>query len=367
MDNVATRRQGIFRRSFETVKREENPMRNCLPTLKGSAYTRLKGSAYNWLKASACTILLVASTLAVGCAGGPPPLEPGSYESPLVRLQQLVGENNHLHTDEVRYRASDGKLFHCSYNFGVIDARDPGARWFTSPRACATRFRAIARQPGCIHLAWDGDVVYTVHRGNIDNPAFSQRMGSRPDRADPQKLNPVQLPVAAGTGRQLRGHRHRERPTSTSALRRRASASTSRTAGNGFLRVGASSGLEQRVGRARARHHRLRVRRPGGLAIVDVTDPKTPALVGRVATGGQARGLALEGEHAYVAAGSAGLVVVDISDLRAPTGRWARRDARQRDPRRLQRRHCVCRRLERRARVRRVECLRRHASSARCA
>ena len=35
-------------------------------------------------------------------------------------------------------------------------------------------------------------------------------------------------------------------------------------------------------------------------------------------TGGQARGLALEANIAYVAAGSAGLVVVDISKLAAP-------------------------------------------------
>ena len=54
--------------------------------------------------------------------------------------------------------------------------------------------------------------------------------------------------------------------------------------------------------------------------------PTTPTLVGRAAIDGQARGLAIHGDHAYVAAGSAGLVVVDVSDLRAPkvTGDCAR-------------------------------------------
>ena len=137
-------------------------MRKWLPTLKGSEYTvLLKGSAYTFLMA-----------WSVGCGGAPqPPLERGSYQSPLVRLQQLVGSNDHLHTDEVRYRPSDGLLFHCSYNFGVIDARDPGRMVYLA-QELRHRIPGDRRQPGCIHLAWDGDTVYTVHRGNIDNPAF---------------------------------------------------------------------------------------------------------------------------------------------------------------------------------------------------
>ena len=322
MDNVATRRQGIFRRSFETVKREENPMRNCLPTLKGSAYTRLKGSAYNWLKGSACTILLVASTLAVGCAGGPPPLEPGSYESPLVRLQQLVGENNHLHTDEVRYRASDGLLFHCSYNFGVIDARDPGRMVYLA-QELRHQVPGDRRQPGCIHLAWDGDVVYTSHRGNIDNPAFLSGWRLERDSAAPEKLTAVQLPVLQEPGVSYEGI-----DTANGliyvALRRHGLGIYRRTS-NGFLRVGAFPGLDNAWG-VRVRGNTAFVTDGlGGLAIVDVTHPKTPALVGRAAIDGQARGLAIDGDHAFVAAGAAGLVIVDVSDLRAPKVKGAAR------------------------------------------
>src|SRR5688500_12537930 len=95
---------------------------------------------------------------------------PGTYLSPLVPLQRLDGENTHLHVDEVRIRP-DGLLLRCSYTFGVIDARRAGAM-----RYLAQSLRHVIpgdeRRPGCLHLAWDGDVVYTTHRGNIRNPAF---------------------------------------------------------------------------------------------------------------------------------------------------------------------------------------------------
>jgi hypothetical protein len=272
-------------------------MRKWLPTLKGSAYT----------------ILLVAS---VGCAGSPrPPVERVSYQSPLVRLQQLVGANDHLHTDEVRYRASDGLLFHCSYNFGVIDARDP-ARMVYLAQELRHRIPGDRRQPGCIHLAWDGDAVYTVHRGNIDNPAFLSGWLLQRDTAAPEKLNAVQLPVLQEPGVSYEGI-----DTANGliyvAMRRHGLGIYRRTP-SGFLRVGTFAGLDNAWG--------VRVRGTtafvtdglAGLAVVDVADPNAPALLGRTAIDGQARGVAVDRDHAYVAAGAAGLVVVDISDLRAP-------------------------------------------------
>ncbi len=53
------------------------------------------------------------------------PLEPGSFQAPLVQLQRLQGTESHMHVAQVKYRASDSKLFYCSYTFGVIDAADP--------------------------------------------------------------------------------------------------------------------------------------------------------------------------------------------------------------------------------------------------
>ena len=54
-----------------------------------------------------------------------------------------------------------------------------------------------------------------------------------------------------------------------------------------------------------------------GVTIVDVSDPKAPVPVGRVATR-DARHVAVRAEYAYVADGDAGLRVLDISNPRAP-------------------------------------------------
>ena len=243
-------------------------------------------------------------------------MEPATYESPLVRLQRLVGTNEHLHTDEVRYRASDARLFQCSYTFGVIDTRDPGKMVYLAEGLKHT-IPGDARTPGCIHLAWDGDEVYTVHRGNVDNPAFLSGWELRPDPADPAKLAPAQLPVLQEAGVSYEGI-----DTANGyiyvAQREKGLAVYKRDARRGFVKVGALTDLSNSWG--------VRVRGTSafvsdglaGLAVVDVKDPKQPVLVGRVMTGGQARGLALNGDVAYVASGSAGLVVVDISNLAAP-------------------------------------------------
>jgi hypothetical protein len=289
-----------------TVKHQGNATRTSLPTLKGSAYKTLRGSAYK--------ILLVAASVA--CSGAPPPsLERGSYQSPLVRLQQLVGANDHLHTDEVRYRPSDGLLFHCSYNFGVIDVRDP-ARMIYLAQELRHRIPGDVRQPGCIHLAWEGDAVYTVHRGNIDNPAFLSGWLLQRDPGALQAITAVQLPVLQEPGVSYEGI-----DTANGliyvALRGHGLGIYRRTA-SGFLRVGTFAGLENAWG-VRVRGHTAFVTDGlAGLAIVDVTDPAAPVLVGRAAIDGQARGLAVDGDHVYVAAGSAGLVVVNVSDLHAP-------------------------------------------------
>lgn len=274
------------------------------------------------LRGSACTIVLLAS--AVGCAGGPPPLERGSFESPLVRMQQLVGENDHLHTDEVRYRASDGLLFHCSYNFGVIDARDPGRMVYLA-QELRHEVPGDRRQPGCIHLAWDGNVVYTSHRGNIDNPAFLSGWRLERDPAAPEKLTAVQLPVLQEPGVSYEGI-DTANDLIYVALRRHG-LGIYRRASTGFHRVGTFAGLENAWG-VRVRGNTAFVTDGlDGLAIVDVSDPTAPALIGRAAIDGQARGLAIDGDHAYVAAGAGGLVVVDVSDLRAPKVKGAARVA----------------------------------------
>jgi len=216
-----------------------------------------------------------------------------------------------MHTDEVRYRASDSRLFQCSYTFGVMDARDPEKIVYLA-QDLKHVIPGDARTPGCIHLAWNGDEVYTVHRGNVDNPAFLSGWELKPDPADPAKLKPVQLPVLQEPGVSYEGI-----DTANGyiyvAERQNGLAIYQRNARTGFQKIGSLSDLSNSWG--------VRVRGTtafvsdglAGIAVVNVADPKRPALLGKVKTGGQARGLALQGDIAYVAAGSAGLVVVDIS------------------------------------------------------
>jgi hypothetical protein len=261
--------------------------------------------------------LLVAIGLAsagIVSEGAQTPLaQPGS---PLVRLQKLGNDNTHLHTDEVRHRASDQKLFHCSYTFGVIDTRQPDAMVYLAENLRHT-IPGDTRRPGCIHVAWEGDVVYTVHRGNIDNPTFLSGWDLRPDSANPQKLAPVQLPVLQEPGVSYEGLDTANGHIFV-ALRTKGLGIYRRDAEKGFVRVGTSTDLNNAWG--------VRVRGTtafvsdglAGLAILDVADPAKPKLLGRVMTGGQARGLALDRNIAYVAAGSAGLVVVDISKPAEP-------------------------------------------------
>jgi len=56
----------------------------------------------------------------------------------------------------------------------------------------------------------------------------------------------------------------------------------------------------------------------GGLQVYDVTDPRAPVKTATFDTPGQASGLALRGQLAYVADGESGLQVVDLSDPTAP-------------------------------------------------
>jgi hypothetical protein len=57
-----------------------------------------------------------------------------------------------------------------------------------------------------------------------------------------------------------------------------------------------------------------------GLVIVDLADPASPAIAGTFDPGAtdMARGLALEGDRAYLCMGSSGLVILDVADPASP-------------------------------------------------
>ncbi len=233
------------------------------------------------------------------------------FLSPLVQLQRLQGVEDHLHVDEVRMHKDGKLLLQCSYTFGVVNAEDAGALSYLSENITHV-IPGDERSPGCVHLASEGDLVFTTHRGNIRNPAFLSGW----DITDPAA--PVQLPVLQEPGISYEGIDTANGHVFV-GLHENGLGVYSRDEANTFVRVGTATGLTNAWGVSARGNTVFVADGVGGLATVDVTDPASPKVLGQVITGGQARGVVLDGDIAYVASGSAGLVVIDVSDLANPT------------------------------------------------
>jgi peroxiredoxin len=247
-------------------------------------------------------------TVAVDGACVPGGLEPGHYLSPLVQLNELAGVGSH--TDEVQIR-EDNLLLNCSYTFNVIDATDAGRMRILSEGNRHT-IPGEEQQPGCKHLAWEGDLVFTTHLGNIRDPAHLSGW----DITDPRA--PVQLQVLQEPGVSYEGIAVANGNIFV-GLHDNGLGVYNYDSVEGFTRVGSLGGFTNAWGIAARGVHVFVADGVGGFATVDATDPAQPVELGRVDTGGQARGVVVAGDFAYVAAGSAGVAVVDISDLTAPT------------------------------------------------
>lgn len=216
-------------------------------------------------------------------------LEPGEYESPLVQLQRLQGENGHLHVDEVRYRASDQKLFQCSYTFGVVDASNPADMDYLAEQI-RHEIPDVERLPMCIHLAPDGDIVYTTHRGTLRNPAFLSGWDiSKTDPEDPDVMVPEQLAVVQEPGVSYEGVDVANGHIYVAI----------REDGLGVYRRDSETGQIARVGELGNIGSTWGLRAQGDtvyltdiyghLVTVDVTDPENPALLGTAAIDGVPR------------------------------------------------------------------------------
>jgi hypothetical protein len=264
-------------------------------------------------------------------------LDPGRFLPPIKQLQYIVDDDGaigtagsaqtHKHIDEVRYRASDERLFYCSYTFGVLDVSDPadveslaqGFEWdLPSP---------VDRATGCLHLDWDDadpDIVYVSHRGNVDfHPHLSVvdlgTFAPDPYYPDETELAPVLAPSLFEDGVSYEGL----------------------DAENGFLYVALHAGGVGVFQRDPATNELSRVGgndsivpnaydievvgnlayvvdEQAGLFVLDVTDPNDITEVSRLFVGGVDRDLQVDGNYAYIAAGGAGLVIVDISDPASP-------------------------------------------------
>lgn len=248
-----------------------------------------------------------------------PILLPGNYLPPFARLQRIEGEKTHLHVDEVRYVPDQQLLLQCSYTFGVLDAKDPA-----NMRYLAQNIKhAIPddeRDPGCIHLAADGNIVYTTHRGNISNPAFLSGWDiAAKDPTDETRSKPAQLPVLQEPGVSYEGVDVADGVIYVAIRDDGLGVYTRDAETNVMTRTGSLGDLGSTWGLRAQGDIVYLTDLAGFLVTVDVTDPSAPKLLGRVETGGVARGVEVEGDHAYVAAGSEGLVIVDVSDPASPT------------------------------------------------
>ena len=276
--------------------------------------SRLSVASLSLLVAAACSddsappLVCGDGTEAIDGKCIPTALEPGHYESPIVLLQSLHDVGSH--SDEVRIR-EDNLLLNCSYTFNVIDAEHANDMELLSPvEGLKHTIPGDDRTPGCKHLAWDGDLVFTTHLGNIRNPAFLSGW----DISDP--TSPVQLPVLQEPGISYEGidvaNHHIFVGLHENGL------GVYRFTPDGFQRVGGLEGFTNAWGVAARDSNVFVADGVAGFATVDASDPANPVELGRVAVGGQARAVVVDGDHAYVATGSAGVAVVDISNLAAP-------------------------------------------------
>lgn len=245
-----------------------------------------------------------------------PILELGQFQNPLVLLKRVQGAVNHLHVDEVRYRAFDKRLFQCSYTFGVIDETDPAKPAYLSENLKHT-VAGDKRTPGCIHLSADGNYVWTTHRGNLSNPTFISGW----DITDPKK--PVQGPVLQEKDEQYEGVDVPFQATGTVglvyvALKQNGMGVYKADAKHNLVRQGSVSGLGSTWGLRVVGNIVYVTDILGTMSTVDVSDPTKPKMLGTVAIGGNGKGITVEGGIAYIAAGEAGLVVVDVADPAKP-------------------------------------------------
>lgn len=243
-----------------------------------------------------------------------PTLQPGRYLSPLVQLQRLQGEEDHMHVAQLRYRESDDMLFYCSYTFGMIDASDPQGMDYVVQGLQHETPSGSPRTPGCLHLAWDEDdpnLVYTTHRGNIDFAVFLSGW----DLTDVDA--PVQLPALQEPGVRYGGV-DVENGLIYVALQEGGLGIYDYDVATGWEHISTATGLENAWNVQVVGNTAYVADGTGGLATVDVGDPLAPSFLGRVPFGGVAEDLVVDDGVAYVAAGSAGMVLVDVADPAAP-------------------------------------------------
>ncbi len=231
---------------------------------------------------------------------------PGQPLEPLADLPVELAELVEVQTRD------DGLVVGCAARTGLalVDARDPAA-----PRAYPHVDISVPGVPlfRCTHVALSGSLAYVTFRADGTMPSLLAALDlsspAAPSVVAAHSPAPgVVFEASAALGDLVAVAMHRdgvgvfERQGGTFALR-----ATVR-------------GLVNAHGVALAGATLYVADGEGGLATVDVSDPRAPRVLGRVATGGVAQSVAVEpgARAAYVGAGGVGVVVVDVSRRDAP-------------------------------------------------
>jgi hypothetical protein len=201
-----------------------------------------------------------------------------------------------------------------------VDAADPASMTYLAENL-THEVPGDARRAGCVHLAFDGDIVYTTHRGNLRNPTFVSGWDisvREPGRGSRGRLKPAQIPVLQEPGVSYEGIDVADHVVYVAIRSDGLGVYRRDTSTNRLARVGTLAGIGNTWGIRVVGTTAYVTDIDGHLSLVDVSTPERPALVGRVAVRGVPKGLAVDGDTVYVAAGSEGIAVVDVSDRARP-------------------------------------------------
>jgi hypothetical protein len=238
----------------------------------------------------------------VGFDAGVTVEEPGSYEDNLVQVSRMPG-STFVEIQEVTTR-DDGTVFFCTGVQGLRVASLTASGGLQSGGQGRPSL-GHGQYPRCQHVAVDGDVAYITSRGDEIQPtSFITAFDVSSQTVD--ELSARSYPgaslegVAAANGRAY-------------VAMHGDGLAVMEISGSSFEELGVATGLVNAWGVDVAGTTVYVADGAGGLAVVDVSNPASPSVVGQVDTGGAAQSVVVEGTTAFVGAGSAGLVVVDVS------------------------------------------------------
>lgn len=229
---------------------------------------------------------------------------------PLTRIRRLPG-STFLETQEVR-ALSNGLVLFCSgvRGLNVVDASDPASM---ERLARLSSSAGDPQYPRCQHVAAAGERIYMANRGDEVQPTpFVAAF----DVSDPS--TPVELDVVESDGPSFEGLAARD--DLVYAAMHGEGVAVLRWREGELQRDGRIEGFEDAVDATVAGQRLYVADGAAGLKIVEPGAGGGPAIVGGVELEGSARTVAVdpEADTAWVAAGGAGLVAVDVADPEAP-------------------------------------------------